>query len=142
MQPDVDVKFEWRAPFKPASVSRARIYCTAARTVLILSETPENGSYSLSNGMEIAVMQAIQTFNLPSARLLCIEHLPAGCLNYRCKEEFSLVWFTYDPRTQTLKDPQWYPLQAAEVKAILAGRDRPIQRIQASLLEQPRCWEE
>ncbi len=129
----IDVLLHWQAPFKPISVSRARIYQDFLQSVLILSEVPGNEGEGLINGIDVAVGQAIENFHLVPARLMCIEHLPAGYFSDRDEDAFTVVWFTYNPQTRTLEKPQRFRLDTGEVEEILAGSDRPIQRLQQVL---------
>jgi hypothetical protein len=132
-----DMLLPWQALFKPLSVSRARVYQDFFQSVLILSEVPDSGGELLINGIDVAVAQAIENFQLVPTRLVCIEHLPAGYFSDWAEEVFNLVWFTYNPQTRTLEKPRRFRLDLSEVIEILAGSTRTIQQLQRSLSEHP-----
>lgn len=110
------------------SVCRIRIYEEGDRAVVVATDIddavayPDGTGTSITNCVENLARMVCETFGLTPEQMTLIEHYPPRPDDKFDvpTAEFSLVRFTYNPRSGTFSQPSWKYLPRAEA-VTLAG---------------------
>jgi hypothetical protein len=112
------------------SVCRIRIYEEGDRAVVVAADVADPVAYpngtgtSITNCADHLARMVCETFGLDPERMIWVEHYPQRPDDKSDvpTAEFSLVRFTYNPRTGTFSQPSWKYLPREQAVA-LTGDD-------------------
>ena len=141
MAENVDRVLDFAGLGGSASRCRLRVFWHEGKTVVVMTETGDNESTSVTCAVSVIAARACEFYNLDPSRVLFVEHYPdsralgndgALRLDAVFEEHFDRVWFdvSREGADWRLSAPRWKRITREEVER-WTGRvwDREFQKI-------------
>ena len=100
-------------------ICRIRIYQTRLHTVVVASELRQNRGATVTSFIDGLATKVAQQYDLPTDRLVVIEHRPGLDAFLPASDEYSLVQLDYHGTLGIFSNPRWRALSRSEVEVLI-----------------------
>lgn len=100
-------------------ICRIRIYQTRHHTVVVASELRHNRGATVTSFIDGLATKVAQQYDLPTDRLVVIEHRPGLDASLPASDEYILVHLDYHGTLGIFSNPRWCAVSHAEVEVLI-----------------------